>query len=84
MRARRERRIAKRREQERLIAEGKICGFGIAWHGPCGKPTPCPDHAAVKCVVCGKRATGQCDGESMGLVCGANVCDTCNHHGHRR
>jgi len=53
------------------------CEFGLAWIGKCGKPN-CAEHADLKCASCGARATHQC-AETMGLVCGADLCDDCEH-----
>jgi hypothetical protein len=82
---RREARIAKRKEQERLIKEGVICGFNLAWHGPCAKPATngrCEKHAGIKCTNCEELATRECDHVGM-LVCGFPLCNNCRHP-HRR
>ena len=59
------------------------CKFDLAWQGPCNKPTVegsdyCEEHKGVECVSCGAQATHQC-GETMGLVCGYDLCDDCTH-----
>lgn len=59
------------------------CGFNEAWIGRCKEPTPidgdrCEKHRGKKCASCGQDATRSCD-ETMGLVCGAPLCDDCEH-----
>ena len=61
----------------------KTCKFSLAWIGKCGKPSGenefCPHHLTVKCCMCGKQATHECP-ETLQLVCGFPICDTCKHH----
>lgn len=59
------------------------CQFDKAWIGKCKKPigpgmTMCEEHAKLKCCSCGAPATRECS-ETMGLVCGADLCDNCEH-----
>ena len=59
------------------------CQFDLAWIGKCKKPTiegltMCEEHSKIKCCSCGEPATHQC-AETMGLVCGADLCDKCEH-----
>jgi hypothetical protein len=58
------------------------CNFDIAWVGRCKEPSTengcCEKHAKLKCCSCGEQATRDCD-ETMGLVCGAPLCDKCEH-----
>ena len=66
-----------------LITEGSAtCKFLIAWIGLCKKPASvngfCEEHSKEKCSSCGEQATHSCY-ETMGLVCGAPLCDNCEH-----
>ena len=57
------------------------CSFDRAWIGKCKKPAEkdlCEEHKGIKCCSCGKRATRECP-ETMQLVCGAPLCDDCEH-----
>jgi hypothetical protein len=58
------------------------CKFELAWIGVCNEIADesgfCAKHKDIKCVSCGKQATQQCS-ETMGLVCGAPLCDDCEH-----
>ncbi len=59
------------------------CCFSVAWRGRCNQETLpdsnfCEEHAKEKCSSCGKQATHSCD-ETMGLVCGASLCEYCEH-----
>lgn len=59
------------------------CKFNRAWIGLCNKPTKenndyCEEHSNLICVSCGKPATHEC-AETMGFVCGAPLCDDCEH-----
>lgn len=57
------------------------CKFDLAWVGPCGKETDgeyCSEHSTIECCSCGEPAIKQCS-ETMGLVCGAPLCDNCEH-----
>lgn len=56
---------------------GNTCEFVEAWIGKCGKEN-CQEHKNLKCVSCGESATHSCDA-TMGLVCGASLCDQCEH-----
>lgn len=59
------------------------CEFVKAWIGKCGKPLGpgmimCDEHSTKKCCSCGAPATHECP-ETMGLVCGCDLCDECEH-----
>ena len=58
------------------------CQFNLAWQGACGMPANesgfCEKHEDILCVSCGKQATREC-AETMMLVCGAPLCDDCEH-----
>lgn len=59
------------------------CKFHLAWRGPCNKKTDpdsdfCSEHKGLVCSSCGGEATGECN-ETFGLVCGAPLCDECEH-----
>lgn len=58
------------------------CCYSLAWIGLCKKPAGenglCEEHSKDKCSSCGEQATGQC-AETMGLICGAPLCDKCEH-----
>jgi len=59
-----------------------MCNYNLAWVGNCDKPATkngmCEEHSKVKCSVCGNAATHQC-AETNGLVCGAPLCNDCEH-----
>ena len=58
------------------------CKFQLAWIGRCKEPAVengmCEKHKDLKCCSCGKPATHQC-AETGQLVCGADLCDNCEH-----
>jgi hypothetical protein len=58
------------------------CNFNKAWVGPCGNELGanefCEEHHEVKCASCKGKATRECS-ETMGLVCGAPLCNDCEH-----
>lgn len=59
------------------------CKFNKAWQGQCKNEAIegsdfCKEHTGLKCSSCGEPATRECD-ETMGLVCGAPLCDNCEH-----
>jgi hypothetical protein len=57
------------------------CKFNLAWVGPCKEETEvefCEKHSNLKCCSCGEQATRECP-ETMGLVCGAPLCNNCEH-----
>jgi hypothetical protein len=58
------------------------CKFSRAWIGECDKEADesgfCREHGKEKCCVCGTQATRTCS-ETMALVCGAPLCDDCEH-----
>ncbi len=92
MNARRERRIAKRKQQERLIEEGVLCGFSLTYHGACAqvavphtgrKDARCDEHKDIMCTNCGNRASHECDYIGM-LVCGFPLCKDCSHPHRKR
>ena len=60
------------------MKDQELCGFIIAWVGPCKNPKPCPEHSSMKCCSCGAPATHSC-GETGMFVCGAPLCDDCEH-----
>lgn len=64
------------------VLHGVICRFDLAWIGQCKNPADesgfCEKHKDIKCVSCGEQATHEC-AETMGLVCGAPLCDNCEH-----
>ena len=55
-----------------------LCGFNVAWKGPCQNPQPCDEHMDKVCRSCGKAATRSCDSTGQ-FVCGAPLCDECEH-----
>jgi hypothetical protein len=59
-----------------------VCGYDIAWIGKCTEPAGengrCEKHAKAVCCSCGKPATHDCP-ETGQLVCGAPLCDDCEH-----
>ena len=57
-----------------------MCRFNDSWAGRCGQPGEpyCAKHTDLKCVSCGKQATQSC-GETGQFVCGAPLCDDCEH-----
>ena len=54
------------------------CGFLISWRGHCENEAPCEKHKDLRCVSCDAPATQDCE-QTMGLVCGALLCDNCEH-----
>lgn len=58
------------------------CIFNEAWIGRCkneeGENGYCKEHKDLYCESCGEKATHSCS-ETMGLVCGAPLCDNCEH-----
>ena len=61
------------------------CIFDKAWRGKCGKSADdsgyCPEHKGGKCCSCGVQATHTCS-ETGQFVCGAPLCDECEHTTH--
>ena len=59
------------------------CKYQIPWVGKCNRPTIesnfCKEHSGLKCCMCDNRATRGCE-ETFQLVCGAPLCDSCNHN----
>jgi hypothetical protein len=60
-----------------------MCKFVKAWIGTCKKENVtgtdfCEEHSKGVCVSCGAPATKDCEA-TMGLVCGALLCDNCEH-----
>ena len=56
-----------------------MCKFDIAWVGTCKEHNFkdsefCEKHTEMKCSVCGKQATKECD-RTFTLVCGCPLCD---------
>lgn len=60
-----------------------MCNFNLAWVGNCkndsGTEPMCEEHKDLKCDCCGQPATRQCS-ETFGMICGSNLCDTCEHY----
>lgn len=59
----------------------KRCEFKQAWIGQCNvfsENDYCEGHSKDKCCSCGEQATHTCS-ETMQLVCGAPLCDNCEH-----
>lgn len=54
------------------------CDFDEAWIGRCKNNKPCEKHDKLVCVSCGEKATRSCE-STNGLVCGAPLCDACEH-----
>lgn len=58
------------------------CKFNEAWVGQCKNEATengyCAKHKDLYCSSCGEKATHSCP-ETMGLVCGAPLCDECEH-----
>ena len=58
------------------------CKFDKAWIGQCKNEADesgfCEEHKGIKCVSCGAQATHEC-GETGQFVCGAPLCDDCEH-----
>lgn len=57
------------------------CKFEKAWQGQCEERAIngsdyCGEHDKEMCCSCGEKATHQCH-ETMGLVCGAPLCENC-------
>jgi hypothetical protein len=64
------------------ISKGIQCQFQISWVGQCSVITDngwCNNHEKLRCVVCGKKATHDCDTGMGGLICGCPLCDNCTH-----
>jgi hypothetical protein len=62
--------------------KSQYCNFSMAWVGKCKNHAVdgheyCTEHI-MNCSSCGKPATHDCE-ETMGLVCGAPLCDKCTH-----
>ena len=59
------------------------CRFSKAWVGQCKEEADesgfCKEHKGVKCVSCGEQATHDCDQTMGAFVCGAPLCDDCEH-----
>lgn len=69
-------------QDPQLHKHSVICRFDLAWIGQCKNVADesgfCEKHKDIKCVSCGEQATHEC-AETMGLVCGAPLCDNCEH-----
>jgi len=66
-----------------MATTDSICGFDMGWGGTCEAAVDfgsdrCAKHGDRVCSSCGAPATRQCT-ETMGLVCGADLCDECEH-----
>ena len=59
-----------------------ICCFDLAWIGKCKNVADdsgyCEEHKGIMCCSCGEKATRECE-ETMSLLCGAPLCDNCEH-----
>jgi len=60
------------------------CKYIKCWQGRCQHPAVkdeyCEEHKDKRCCACGAKSTHNC-AETMGpFVCGAELCDDCNHH----
>jgi len=60
------------------------CKFTIAWVGECGNETIegedfCTEHFGLKCSSCGTQATHSCSETIGAFVCGALLCNDCEH-----
>ena len=60
------------------------CKFSEAWSGRCKEEAIegsdfCEKHTGLVCSSCGEPATCSCDETMGGLVCGAPLCDNCEH-----
>lgn len=58
-----------------------MCIFVEAWRGTCQEPGEpfCYKHNHLVCCVCGASATHTCESTAGPLVCGALLCDDCEH-----
>ena len=52
------------------------CKFNMAWVGECQNKNPCDKHKNIKCSICGKPATRECE-ETYQFVCGHPLCNDC-------
>jgi hypothetical protein len=64
--------------------EEKQCRYIKAWIGQCHSQAMdghsfCEDHLELKCSSCKKQATGNCDTTMGPMICGAELCDECEH-----
>jgi hypothetical protein len=76
--------ITREGSAEDAIHNEPTCRFLLAWQGPCGAKSVengmCESHLRMTCCVCSaKQAVRQCDYQH-GLICGAPLCETCEHH----
>lgn len=62
-----------------VIVMSETCGFKQAWTTSCSNSSPCPKHKDLKCSSCGEPATYECGETMYGFVCGAPLCDNCEH-----
>src|ERR1700722_4048079 len=70
-------RIATTLDTGKFLMNNK-CGFSKAWQGTCSNDSPCQEHNSLLCVSCKQPATHECS-ETGQLVCGATLCDECEH-----
>lgn len=66
------------------MSESSGCKFNISWVGVCNSnPVDnieyCEKHLGMKCCSCGERAPHDCYETMNGFVCGAPLCDNCEH-----
>jgi len=70
-------------DQRTVQQEDGKCIFIKAFIGKCNEHAVhgeyCKEHSELKCCVCGLKAARDCP-ETLGLVCGAPLCDNCDHH----
>jgi len=60
------------------------CLFKITWAGRCkdnaiDESGYCIKHKDLLCASCGQKATHDCGATSGGLICGAPLCNDCEH-----
>jgi len=59
------------------------CIFIKSWVGRCKLDAIhnqyCAEHSDKKCVNCGEQATHDCDQTMSAFVCGAPLCNDCEH-----
>jgi hypothetical protein len=76
------RRYLKKIKEEEFehLRQDNQCRFEKVYRGYCKEPGYpfCEEHKHTRCITCGEQATTECD-KSHQLVCGAPLCDTCEH-----
>lgn len=64
------------------MPESIPCKFDAGSRTHCKKLSDngwCSEHDHLKCVSCGKKAVKSCDYDMGSLLCGSNLCETCEH-----